>query len=144
MRLPASTAGLLLASLAEESAAARDLGTDEPVLGSWSATRWEYTGVSGRTADVICDLGGSVTLSLSPGTWILTWDIAGRGRHSSGGTYERRNELLELRRQGGDDVEHLVVRASASTLALSKSQSSWDFGAGTEEPASFVAVLVRL
>jgi hypothetical protein len=54
-----------------------ELGEPDPaiarLLGSWSATRWQYTSQARPdvTADVVCDLGGSVTLSLSAATYVL-------------------------------------------------------------------------
>jgi hypothetical protein len=125
--------------------------TDLALLGSWSATRWQYTAraADGKSADVVADLGGTVTLSLSLGTYVLTWDIAGRKSASVGGALHVIGDRLELFPPGGGgngpDPESLIYRFSGATLALSSRDSGWDFnGDGREEPADFVAVLVRL
>lgn len=116
------------------------------MLGSWSATRWQYTSASrpDRVVDVVCDLGGSVTLSLSAGTWVLTWDLGDRGSQSLGGALTLVGERLVLLAQDAGDAERVLYRLAERTLALSCETSSWDFDGNGEEPAEFVAVLVRL
>lgn len=117
----------------------------EPPLGSWSATRWQYARREGPAVDVVADLGGTVTLSFSAGTWILSWDLPGRGSETVGGTWRRDGERLELLRGGADRPELLVLRADAELLTLQCATSAWTFGDGAgEEPAEFVAILVRL
>jgi hypothetical protein len=121
--------------------------TTHPVFGGWSATRWQYTSRSepARLVDVVCDLGGRVTLGLSEGTWVLAWEVAGRAHGSAGGELLLDAEHLVLRTSGGHASEVVRARVSADTLALSAESSAWDFeGAGVDEPAEFVAVLVRL
>jgi hypothetical protein len=123
--------------------------TDLALLGSWSATRWQYTARAdgGRSQDVVADLGGTVTLSLSLGTYVLTWDIAGRPSASVGGAMHMAGDRLALvpPGDGAREPEALVYRFRGATLALSSRDSAWDFnGDGQDEPADFVAVLVRL
>ena len=115
-------------------------------MGSWSATRWMYTSREhpDRTVDVVCDLGGTVTLSLSAGTWVLTWEIAGQGRQSVGGTLTHRDEQLELQAHQAQDAEAVRFRLAGDTLSLSSAASGWAFDGRGEEAADFVAVLVRL
>lgn len=123
-------------------------GMDESdgLFGSWSATRWEYAcrAHPERRQDVVCDLGGSVTLSLSEENYVLTWDV-GSGSRSVGGRLAIRDGILDLRPRGSDAVESLRFRFGGGALALSSDDSGWDFGGdGGEEPAAFVAVFVRL
>jgi hypothetical protein len=95
--------------------------------------------------DVVCDLGGSVTLSLSAGTWVLTVDIAGRARQSVGGTWNAATDRLELHAATLPRPVVMGYRLGAGELVLHMEGSEWDFdGDGTEEPAGFVAVFVRL
>lgn len=117
----------------------------EPPLGSWSATRWQYARREGLAVDVVADLGGTVTLSFSAGTWILSWDLPGRGSETVGGTWRRDGERLELWRGGAEQSELLLLRGDLDMLTLQCAASAWTFGDGAgEEPAEFVAILVRL
>jgi hypothetical protein len=118
----------------------------DTLFGSWSATRWQYASRDRpeRQVDVVCDLGGSVTLSLSEGTYVLTWDL-GEGSRSLGGAIDVDADRLTLRPLGAADEEVVVFRVASDTLSLSAESSAWDLDAdGTEEAAAFVAVLVRL
>jgi hypothetical protein len=120
---------------------------DPPLLGSWSATRWQYTkrDEPARSVDVVCDLGGAVTLSLSAETYVLTWTLAGEGSRSEGGTSEVLDEHLRLTAEGAGHSDTVRFRVAADTLSLSAEPSAWDFdGDGRDEAADFVAVLVRL
>ena len=117
------------------------------LLGSWSATRWQYTSRDqpARSVDVVCDLSGVVTLSLSAGTYVLTHAVADQGSRSQGGTCEVQGDRLRLNPAGGDGPEMVRFRVAAETLSLSAEASAWDFdGDGADEAADFVAVLVRL
>ena len=119
---------------------------DGSPFGSWAATRWQYTRREPpqRQVDVVCDLGGSVTLSLSEGTYVLTWDL-GHGSRSLAGAVALERDRITLRPHGTEEAEALWFRRSGDTLALSADDSAWAFdGEGHEEPAAFVAVLVRL
>ena len=145
MRLRASAGNALLGGLAPESGTGRRSPFAGPLLGSWAATRWEYASItSRRVVDLVCDLGGSVTLSVSPGTYILTWDIARQGRRSVGGTVEVRASALHLHPHDGVDEEVVLFQLADDTLTLSAAQSAWAFDGNGEEPAAFTAVLVRL
>jgi hypothetical protein len=118
-----------------------------PLFGSWSATRWQYTSREepARVVDLVADRGGVVTLSLTDETYVLTHDVADRGHHSVGGTVAINGEMLQLRAQGGDGMEAVRFRVAGDTLALTAADSGWDFdGDGQEEAASMVAVFVRL
>jgi hypothetical protein len=116
------------------------------LLGSWSATRWQYTsgGEPGRSVDVVVDLRGSVTLSLSAGAWVLTWDLGSRGSQSLGGALTVEGDQLLLLAADANEADRVLFRLADRTLALSCEVSAWDFEGNGEEPASFVAVLVRL
>ncbi len=150
MHLRRSSAGALLANLAP----AGDWTTDSdaiplgnPLIGSWAAVRWQYTSrrEPRRTVDVVTDLAGSVTLSLTEGTYVLTWGVGGQGGQSIGGTFARaEGGWLELTPLGASGVERVAFRLTSDTLALSSDASDWDFDGSGEEPADFVAVLVRL
>ncbi len=115
-------------------------------FGSWSATRWLYVSRERpeRQLDVVCDLRGTVTLSLSEGAYVLSWDVPERGSASVGGAMTLEGDRLQLRRSGAGAADAVLVRVGADTLALSTSDSAWDFGDGVEEPADFVGILVRL
>ena len=122
-------------------------GSPEGLLGSWSATRWHYTSrdTPARTVDVVCDLGGSVTLSLSDGTFVLAWVIPGVGGQSIGGRWAVRGDALEYSWPGVEGTESVDLRVGWHELTLSTEQSAWDFdGDGQDEPAGFVGVFVRL
>ena len=122
-------------------------GREGLIEGSWSATRWHYTSRKepGRTVDVVTDLRGMVTLSLSGGTFILAWEIPGRGSRSVSGRWERRGNALEYSWPGVEGVERAVIRVGAHELSLSSEMSAWDFdGDGALEPAGFVGVFVKL
>jgi len=94
--------------------------------------------------DVVCSLGGTVTLSLSRESYVLTWSAADRVRRSSGGVFRVENERLVLRAHG-DESDAVTYRVSGDTLAITSDSSQWDFdGDGEVEDAEFVAVMVRL
>ena len=117
------------------------------LLGSWSATRWHYTSrdLPGRAIDVVCDLRGTVTLSLSAGTYVLTWDVPGRGGQSIGGAWLVRDDDVEFSPAGSASLESVAFHLGTDELSLRTDDSAWDFsGDGVEEPAGFVAVFVRL
>jgi hypothetical protein len=148
MRLPGAGSGLLLAGLVGEAheSGGRPAAADS-LLGAWSATRWQYTSAAraARSVDVVCDLGGAVTLSLGDGTWVLTHVARGRASRSVGGTFEHREGLLELRAGAAGEAEMVSFNLAADTLTIRNENATWDFdGHGLEEPASLVAVFVRL
>jgi len=120
--------------------------SSDPLLGSWSATRWQYASRArpDRLVDVVCDLGGSVTVSLSDGAYVLTWTLAGRASGSVGGTLSVCGDHLSLLAQGAAEAESVRYHLAAETLSLSSEQSSWEFDGRGDEPADFVAVLVRV
>jgi len=119
---------------------------DAALLGSWSATRWQYTSRAHPEAvvDVVCSLGATVTLSLSEEAYVLTWSSAGRESRSIGGAVAVQGDRLALQAPDGPS-DAVVYRLAGETLALSSDASEWDFdGDGNDEAANFVAVLVRL
>ena len=121
--------------------------TEGLLEGSWSATRWHYTSrlEPARMVDVVTDLRGTVTLSLSGGAFILAWDIPGRGGRSVTGQWERHGNALEYSWPGVEGVERAAIRLGAQELSLSSESSAWDFdGDGVMEPAGFVGVFVKL
>lgn len=146
MRLPGAGPGVLLAGLMAEPEG-RQVQPDQPLLGAWSATRWQYTRAAQpeQSVDVVADLGGMVTLSLGAGTWVLTWAPAGQGSRSTGGTFEALGEVLDFQPRGSAEPFRASYRQAADTLVLRAEDARWAFSGGRgEEPAGFVAVLVRL
>jgi len=139
-----TSAGDTAAAVGEGRAGDRPPPT-HPLHGSWSATRWQYTSRERpeRVVDVVAGLGGTVTLSLSEGTYVLTWAIPGHGDASVGGTLTIDGARLVLD-AAGTPAGSLLFHVSAATLALSSETSAWDFDGSGEEAAAFVAVLVRL
>lgn len=116
------------------------------LLGAWSATRWQYVAADGaRQADVICDLGGMITLSISPGTWVLSFVVPSWGARSVGGTWTEDEGMLRLAPLGAPVIGDLRFRVSGEVLSLGSDQSEWAFhDDGTVEPARLQAVFVRL
>jgi len=115
------------------------------LLGSWSATRWQYTSrlPPERVVDLICDRGGSVTLSLSPDSYILAWEMAGEERQCVGGRVAVNGDQLEFQEDGR--MERVDFRLGVSELSIRSEGSRWIFdGDAGEGPASFVAVFVRV
>lgn len=120
---------------------------DGGLLGSWSATRWQYTrrGDAVRVSDLVCDLRGNLTLSLSPGSFILTWQVPGIGSQSIGGGCTVVADQLEFVVPWSGWSEAVAFHLGAGELSLRSDNSAWDFeGHGREEPAGFVAVFVKL
>jgi hypothetical protein len=123
---------------------------DGALLGSWSATRWQYRSRAHpeSVVDVVCSLGGSVTLSLSAESYVLTWSSGAGLPHdnrSVGGALVVEGDRLSLRPPDALEPDAVTYRLSGETLALSSDASEWDFdGEGKVEAAEFVAVLVRL
>jgi hypothetical protein len=121
--------------------------TAHPLFGGWSATRWQYTSLTApeRVADVVADLGGSVTLSLTATAFILAFDVHGRGKQSISGACEVHGDEMLLRPEKAAGAHRLRFRQSGDTLSLQSDASGWDFdGTGQDQDAAFVAVLVRL
>ena len=115
------------------------------LLGSWAATRWEYRALDRPLVqDVVCELGGSVTLSIGPGTYILATDVAGRGRHSVGGMITILPSSLVLSPLGGGREQALLFQLTDTTLTLHAAEAAWAFDGSDEEPAELVGILVRL
>lgn len=115
------------------------------LLGSWSATRWQYSSNlrADRAVDLVCDLRGSVTLSLGPEGFVLTWVLEGGERQAIGGGYAVQGGEIEFSARGAP--ERAEYHLGSVELSLSSDASAWDFdGDGEEEPARFVAVFVRL
>ena len=120
---------------------------DRTLQGSWSATRWHHTSLQdpGRSLCVICDLGGSVTLSLGDEAWVLTCKWGTRGVIHEGGRFRLNGDCLELEGDNTLTDECLRWRVVDDTLTLNAEPSRCDFdGNGTTEPSALVAVLVRL
>lgn len=141
MRVPPLDAGAAIPpAVAAATPVARGL------LGAWSATRWEYTrSRDARRTDLVCDLGSVVTLGLAGGMWVLTFAIPGKGRRSVGGTYAADGGLLVLRAEHGTEAVLIRYRLAEETLTWNDGASGWDFdGNGEDEPATLVAVFVRL
>lgn len=117
------------------------------LLGSWSATRWQYSRRNEpvQVIDLVCDRRGNFTLSLSPGSFILTWQIPGLGSRSIGGACRVQGEEIEFVVPGQGWEETVSFHLGAGELSLRAESSAWDFeGHGREEPAGFVAVFVKL
>ena len=145
MRLPPSTARAAESGAPTDPAADAQSHAEGTLLGGWSATRWQYTGPSGRSVDVVCDLGGSVSLSLSSTAFILAYTIAGQANPGVSGTFVVSDDELIMTRPGVSESEAVRFRLAERTLSLYSDSSGWDFdGNGADEPAEFVAVLVRL
>ncbi len=120
---------------------------DHALQGSWSATRWQHTSLldQRRSLDVVCDLGGSVTLSLGDEAWVLTCNWGKRGVQHEGGRFRLSGECLELMGDSALAAECLRWRLVEDTLTLNAEPSRCDFdGNGVSEPSLLVAVLVRL
>ena len=123
-----------------------DGAVPEVLLGSWSATRWEYTDArdDAQRVDLVCDLGGMVTMSISRESWVLTFVVPGRGTSSTSGTLAAEDRMLRLSPTGQEPTT-LGYRVSAEALSWNDADSGWDFdGDGRHEPARLVAVFVRI
>ena len=117
----------------------------ELLLGSWAAVRWEYTCRDGaRRVDVVVDLGGTVTLSITADSYVLSWVHGSDGAQSTGGTISViGDDHIDFRPRSGDP-ERVDFRRATGTLVLRSDSSSWDFDGRGEEAAAFSAVMVRL
>ena len=147
VRLPRTTEGSLQGIAQPANSPSRRAVEAHPLFGGWSATRWQYRSASPpeRVVDVVTDLGGSITLSLTATAFILAVDVASRGSVSVSGRCEVRADELLLCLDGGDAPERVSFHQTGDTLSLRSDQSAWDFeGNGTDQRAAFVAVLVRL
>jgi hypothetical protein len=120
-------------------------GHGGPLLGGWAAVRWEYTRADGsRRVDVIADLGGAVTLSLSDADYVLSCALRAEPTRSAAGALRVvGDEWIDFSPRTGNP-ERVEFRRAAGTLVLRSDASAWDFTGAGEEPASFTAVLVRL
>jgi len=147
VRLPRVPASRAPGSKAPASEAPRNGPDGHPLFGGWSATRWQYGSAAEpeRTVDVVTDLSGTITLSLTATAFILAFDVAGRGKQSVSGACEVRGDELWLVPEGADRTERVTFRQTGDTLSLRSDASGWDFdGNGQDQAAAFVAVLVRL
>jgi hypothetical protein len=119
--------------------------SNDSIQGTWSATRWHYVGAADDqlARDVVCDLGATITLSLGANSYVLTFDEAGK-RSIDGGVFVVAGETLELRSHNSDTIRSLRWRLVEETLTLRSEGTYYDFDdEHHDEPASFVAVLVR-
>ena len=117
------------------------------LLAGWSATRWQYTSLSDpwNAVDMICDLGGSIAITLSDRQFILTCDIPGRGSLTVAGSFEIDGEILRFTALDSSSPQSVRVHQAGRTLSFHSEASAWDFdGTGKERAAWFSAVLVRL
>lgn len=116
-----------------------------PLRGSWAAVSWEYERRGdGRRIDIVGDLGGSVTLSITDGSFVIAWDDGRNGPRSGGGNLAvTSDEWIELTTPDGT-TERIGFRRAEGTLVLRSEQSAWDFDGGGATPAGFTAVMVRL
>lgn len=146
MRLPPFPTGRLPGVFTAETPEAASAGHVHELLGAWSATRWQYAAADGgRRVDVICDLAGMITLSISPGTWVLSFVVPRWGARSVGGTWTEDAGILRLAPLGAPVIGDLRFRVSGEVLSLSSDQSEWSFrDEGPAEPATLQAVFVRL
>ena len=147
MRLPRVGPSLLPGRATAADGAPPGGAAVHPLVGGWSATRWQYSSTAEpvRTVDVVTDLRGSITLSLAAAAYILAFDVAGLRKHTVWGACEVRGAELLLSADGAGVVERLAVHQTGDTLSLRSDASAWDFdGQGRDQEATFVAVLVRL
>jgi len=147
VRLPRATEGSLQGFAQPADGASGRAADAHPLFGGWSATRWQYRSASvpEHVVDVVTDLRGSITLSLTATAFILAFDVATRGSISVSGRCEVRGDELLLWLDGGDVPERVSFHQTNDTLSLRSDQSAWDFDAsGQDQQAAFVAVLVRL
>ena len=94
---------------------------------------------------MVCDLGGTVTLSVSADRYVLSWDLGDGQSQSHGGHYLAYGEGLEFTAVETGGSDRVGFRFGPREMSFSSEESGWDFdGTGGEEPASFVAVFVRL
>jgi hypothetical protein len=118
--------------------------TDDPLVGSWAAVRWEYVGADGSRRADLADQGGAITLSMTAEDYVLSYALRdGPARSAAGGLRVVADEWIEFSPRSGSP-ERVSYRRSAQTLVLRSDASAWDFTGTGEEPAAFTAVLVRL
>lgn len=106
---------------------------------------WEYERrEDGHRTDIVGDLGGSVTLSLTDDRYVLSWDD-GRGgpRSREGSLAPSPDEWIDFAAPDGTSERIGFTRADG-TLVLRSDHSAWDFDGNGERPAAFTAVMVRL
>lgn len=146
MRLPPFPTGRLPGAFTAETPEGASAGRAYGLLGAWSATRWQYSAADpGRQVDIVCDLAGMITLSISAGTWVLSFVIPAWGARSVGGTWIETAGLLRFAPLGAPVIDDLRFRVSGDVLSISSDQSEWAFhDAGRPEPARLQAVFVRL
>lgn len=117
------------------------------LLGSWSATRWHHVAIdrADRTVDLVCELGGTVTLSLSAEMYVLAWDIPGRSPGSIGGPWAERGGILEFDGRHPEGKESVTYHLNGSLLTITSEASSWEFeNDGVQVATRFVGVFVKL
>jgi hypothetical protein len=116
-----------------------------PLCGSWAAVSWEYERrEDGRRIDVVGDLGGSVTLSLTDERFVLSWHDGRNGPRSRGGSLGVATDAwLDFAAPDGT-AERIGFRRADDTLVLRGEHSAWDFDGNGATPAEFTAVMVRL
>ena len=123
------------------------MGSEAGLLGSWSATRWHHTAIArpDQAVDLVCDLGGTVTLSLSADTYVLAWDIPGRESRSVGGPWALRAGLLDFDSPDFRFRESVAYHLNGGLLTITSENSAWEFADGDgPEPTHFVGVFVKL
>jgi hypothetical protein len=146
-RLPALAMMAMVAVGCSETIDPADI-TLQDLVGTWNATKVEYTPDGGGAAFDLIDNGGSATLTLSAsGTLTGTFTFAGQSDEIDG-TVSLANGRLTLTEpgEGGDPPEVTVfdVTLSGNTLTLTSDDVEFDFNFdGENEPASVVIVGVK-
>lgn len=113
----------------------------DQLVGTWRATRIEFTGAAG-TVELVAE-GGSGTLVLeAAGTGVLTLSPAGGSPRVRSGPWSLDGDHLTLGTPANN--ENWSVSLQGGALRLRGSQTSWDLdGDGTGDPASLNLDFVR-
>lgn len=133
---------ILVASGCQSSTGPED---PEGFLGTWNATKAEYTSVANSSTKVDIVAGGStVVLVLNASTFTLTITDPGESPVAAGGTWSASVDVLTLTWTSGSSGEsQFEYTLSGDSLTLNDGHMMHDFTPGSPEEAILDLILHR-
>jgi hypothetical protein len=118
---------------------------DSSFIGTWHATKAEYTSIanSSTKADIIAQ-GSTLTLAFSTSTFVLTITDPGQNPETFNGTWSASSDVMTLTWTSGLSGEsQFDWSLSGNELILTGGHMPFDFTPGSFEEATLNLILVK-